>query len=102
MLVTGAAGGLMGGTGRTLAGMLLQRGTPVRALVRADDDRAAALRAAGAEVCQLPVHAPLSCLPRVATFLFSATRRTFALCMLQRCSMPQLAKSAEPFTNHPD
>ncbi|MCC7423546.1 MAG: NAD(P)H-binding protein [Planctomycetaceae bacterium] len=40
--------------GRTVTGLLLDRGLPVRALVRAlvrrDDDRAAALRAAGAEV----------------------------------------------------
>lgn len=50
VLVTGAAGGVMGGTGRILTQMLLKRGVPVRALVRSDDDRAAALRAAGAEV----------------------------------------------------
>jgi NAD(P)H dehydrogenase (quinone) len=49
ILVTGAAGQL-GGVGRTVTGLLLQRGLPVRALVRREDDRAAALRAAGAEV----------------------------------------------------
>jgi uncharacterized protein YbjT (DUF2867 family) len=49
ILVTGAAGQL-GGVGRTVAQLLLDRGLPVRALVRRDDDRAAALRAAGAEV----------------------------------------------------
>lgn len=49
ILVTGAAGQL-GGVGRTVAGLLLDRGLPVRALVRRDDDRAKALRAAGAEV----------------------------------------------------
>lgn len=49
ILVTGAAGQL-GAVGRTVVGLLLERGLPVRALVRREDDRAAALRAAGAEV----------------------------------------------------
>src|SRR6188768_134072 len=49
ILVTGAAGQL-GGVGRTVAGLLLERGLAVRAMVRREDDRAAALRAAGAEV----------------------------------------------------
>ena len=49
ILVTGAAGQL-GAVGRTVTGLLLERGFPVRALVRREDDRAAALRAAGAEV----------------------------------------------------
>src|SRR5262245_2803856 len=49
ILVTGAAGQL-GAVGRTVTGLLLDRGLPVRALVRRDDDRAAALRTAGAEV----------------------------------------------------
>jgi uncharacterized protein YbjT (DUF2867 family) len=49
ILVTGAAGQL-GGVGRTVSGLLLDRGLPVRAMVRRDDDRAEALRAAGAEV----------------------------------------------------
>ena len=47
ILVTGAAGQL-GAVGRTVTGLLLDRWFPVRALVRRDDDRAAALRAAGA------------------------------------------------------
>jgi uncharacterized protein YbjT (DUF2867 family) len=49
ILVTGAAG-QVGGVGRTVADLLLERGLPVRALVLHDDDRAAGLRAAGAEV----------------------------------------------------
>jgi uncharacterized protein YbjT (DUF2867 family) len=49
ILVTGAAGKL-GAVGRTVTGLLLERGLPVRAMVRHDDERAAALRAAGAEV----------------------------------------------------
>ena len=49
ILVTGAAGQL-GAVGRTVTGLLLDRGLPLRAMVRREDDRSAALRAAGAEV----------------------------------------------------
>ena len=49
ILITGAAGQL-GAVGRTVCGLLLNRGFPVRAMVRREDDRAAALRAIGAEV----------------------------------------------------
>ena len=49
ILVTGAAG-QVGAVGRTVTGLLLERGLPVRALVRREDERAADLRAAGAEV----------------------------------------------------
>lgn len=49
ILVTGAAG-QVGAVGRTVTNLLLERRLPVRAMVRRDDDRAAALRAAGAEV----------------------------------------------------
>lgn len=49
ILVTGAAGQL-GAVGRTVTSLLLERGLPVRTMVRRDDERAAALRAAGAEV----------------------------------------------------
>jgi uncharacterized protein YbjT (DUF2867 family) len=49
ILVTGAAGKL-GAVGRTVTGLLLERGLPVRAMVRREDDRAATLQAAGAEV----------------------------------------------------
>jgi uncharacterized protein YbjT (DUF2867 family) len=49
ILVTGAAG-QVGAVGRTITNLLLDRGLPVRAMVRREDDRAAALRAAGAEV----------------------------------------------------
>src|SRR5436853_7245032 len=45
ILVTGAAGQL-GAVGRTVTGLLLDRGLPVRAMVRREDDRAAGLRAA--------------------------------------------------------
>jgi NAD(P)H dehydrogenase (quinone) len=46
---TGAAGQL-GTVGRTVTGLLLDRGFPVRAMVRREDERAASLRAAGAQV----------------------------------------------------
>src|SRR5580765_1254439 len=49
ILVTGAAG-KVGAVGRTVTNLLLECGLPVRAMVRREDDRAAALRAAGAEV----------------------------------------------------
>src|SRR6266852_9920077 len=49
ILVTGAAGQL-GSVGRTVTGLLLDRGFSVRAMVRREDERAAALRAAGAQV----------------------------------------------------
>src|SRR5262247_2077880 len=49
ILVTGAAGQL-GAVGRTVTNLLLERKLPVRAMVRTEDERAASLRAAGAEV----------------------------------------------------
>jgi uncharacterized protein YbjT (DUF2867 family) len=51
ILVTGAAGDV-GAIGRTLTELLLAKGHRVRALVRREDERAAALRAMGAEVVQ--------------------------------------------------
>ncbi|QHC23507.1 NAD(P)H-binding protein [Streptomyces sp. GS7] len=49
ILVTGAAGSV-GAVGRSVVERLRQRGLPVRAMVRRDDERAEALRATGAEV----------------------------------------------------
>jgi uncharacterized protein YbjT (DUF2867 family) len=49
ILVTGAAGQL-GAVGRTVTSLLLDRGLSIRAMVRREDDRASALRTAGAEV----------------------------------------------------
>ncbi|HXJ82725.1 MAG TPA: NAD(P)H-binding protein [Candidatus Methylomirabilis sp.] len=49
ILITGAAG-QAGAVGRTVTSLLLERGLRVRAMVRREDDRAAALRAAGADV----------------------------------------------------
>jgi uncharacterized protein YbjT (DUF2867 family) len=50
VLVTGAAGGLQGKTGRRVTELLRERGVPVRAMVRTPDDRAEYLRGLGAEV----------------------------------------------------
>jgi NAD(P)H dehydrogenase (quinone) len=49
ILITGAAGAI-GSVSRDMVGMLLEQGHPVRAFVRRDDERAQALRQAGAEV----------------------------------------------------
>jgi NAD(P)H dehydrogenase (quinone) len=49
ILVTGAAG-RVGGVGRSVVELLRQRGLPVRAFVHHDDERAASLRAIGAEI----------------------------------------------------
>src|ERR1700687_3540647 len=51
ILVTGAAGAV-GGIGRTLTELLLERGHKVRAMVRREDERAEALRRLGAEVVE--------------------------------------------------
>ena len=50
ILVTSAAGGRQGKTGRHVAEQLLARGVPVRALVRKLDERSERLRALGAEI----------------------------------------------------
>ncbi len=49
ILVTGAAG-RVGGVGRAVVERLRNRGLPVRAMIHREDERAAALRATGAEV----------------------------------------------------
>jgi len=50
VLVTSAAGGRQGKTGRHVSEMLLARGVPVRAFVRKLDERSERLRALGAEI----------------------------------------------------
>jgi uncharacterized protein YbjT (DUF2867 family) len=52
VLVTGAAGGTQGSTGRLTARLLLERGIPVRALVHKLDARSDDLRKLGAEVIE--------------------------------------------------
>jgi uncharacterized protein YbjT (DUF2867 family) len=52
VLVTSAAGGRQGKTGRHVSEMLLARGIPVRAFVHTIDERSERLRALGAEIFQ--------------------------------------------------
>jgi uncharacterized protein YbjT (DUF2867 family) len=52
ILVTGAAGGAQGSTGRRIASLLLQQGITVRALVHKLDSRSDELRQQGAEVVE--------------------------------------------------
>lgn len=52
ILVTGAAGGAQGSTGRQVASFLLEQGIPVRALVHKLDSRSDELRQQGAEVVE--------------------------------------------------
>jgi uncharacterized protein YbjT (DUF2867 family) len=52
ILVTGAAGGSQGSTGRRITALLLEKGIPVRAFVHKLDARSDALRELGAEVVQ--------------------------------------------------
>jgi uncharacterized protein YbjT (DUF2867 family) len=49
ILITGAGGGI-GGVGRAVVELLLERGLPVRAMVHREDERAQALRELGASV----------------------------------------------------
>ncbi len=52
ILVTGAAGGTQGSTGRLVTTLLLEKGIPVRALVHHLDSRSVELRQRGAEVVE--------------------------------------------------
>jgi len=52
ILVTGAAGGTQGSTGRVIASLLLEQRLPVRALVHTLDSRSDELRQKGAEVVE--------------------------------------------------
>jgi uncharacterized protein YbjT (DUF2867 family) len=52
ILVTGAAGGTQGSTGRLVASLLMEQGIPVRALVHKLDSRSDELRQQGAEVVE--------------------------------------------------
>ena len=60
ILVTGAAGGSQGSTGRQVASLLLQQGIPVRALVHKLDARSDDLRKQGAEVIEGDLLSPAS------------------------------------------
>ena len=50
ILVTSAAGGTQGRTGRHVSEMLLERGARVRAFVRQSDERSDRLKSLGAEI----------------------------------------------------
>jgi uncharacterized protein YbjT (DUF2867 family) len=52
ILVTGAAGGAQGSTGRLIASLLLQQGIPVRAFVHKIDSRSDEIRLQGAEIVE--------------------------------------------------
>jgi uncharacterized protein YbjT (DUF2867 family) len=52
ILITGAAGGHQGSTGRVVAGLLLKQGIPVRAFVHKLDARSDELRQQGAEIVE--------------------------------------------------
>jgi uncharacterized protein YbjT (DUF2867 family) len=52
ILITGAAGGNQGSTGRIIATTLLEQGIPVRAFVHRLDDRSNELRRLGADILQ--------------------------------------------------
>jgi NAD(P)H dehydrogenase (quinone) len=74
ILVTGAAG-RVGAVGRTVVEILRQRGLPVRALVRREDERSEALRAIGAEV----VVGDLTCAGDIARALKGCRRMYFGM-----------------------
>jgi uncharacterized protein YbjT (DUF2867 family) len=63
ILVTGAAGGTQGSTGRLITTLLLEQGIPVRALVHKLDSRSVELRQQGAEVVEADLLNPASVLP---------------------------------------
>ena len=52
ILITGAAGGAQGSTGRLVTGLLLKKGLPVRAFVHKLDARSDQLRQQGAEIVE--------------------------------------------------
>src|SRR5882672_1701826 len=74
VLVTGAAGGTQGQTGRHVSEMLLARGVSVRAFVRRIDERSDQLRALGADVVEgdfLDYHSVERALQGVSTVYFA-------------------------------
>lgn len=74
VLVTGAAGGKQGQTGRHVSEMLLARGTSVRAFVRKIDERAGCLHTLGADVVEgdfLDYHSVERAVQGVSTVYFA-------------------------------
>jgi uncharacterized protein YbjT (DUF2867 family) len=66
ILVTGAAGGSQGSTGRIVTRLLRDRGLPVRAFVHTDDERCDGLRELGADVVAGDLREIASVLPAVS------------------------------------
>jgi uncharacterized protein YbjT (DUF2867 family) len=66
ILVTGAAGGSQGSTGRIVTRLLRERGLPVRAFVHTQDERCAGLRELGADVVAGDLTEITSVLPAVS------------------------------------
>jgi uncharacterized protein YbjT (DUF2867 family) len=66
ILVTGAAGGSQGSTGRIVTRLLRHRGLPVRAFVHTDDERCEGLRELGADVVTGDLREIASVLPAVS------------------------------------
>jgi uncharacterized protein YbjT (DUF2867 family) len=62
ILITGAAGGAQGSTGRVIATLLLKQGVPVRAFVHKIDSRSDELRRLGAEIVEGDLLQPASVL----------------------------------------
>jgi uncharacterized protein YbjT (DUF2867 family) len=60
ILVTGAAGGQQGSTGRAITTLLLKQGIPVRAFVHKLDARSDELRKQGAEILEGDLLDPVS------------------------------------------
>lgn len=60
ILITGAAGGTQGSTGRLVAGLLLKQGIPVSAFVHRLDARSEELRRQGAEIIEGDLLSPVS------------------------------------------
>jgi uncharacterized protein YbjT (DUF2867 family) len=74
VLVTGAAGGQQGQTGRHVTEMLLARGMPVRAFVHKIDERSERLRVLGADVVEgdfLDYHAVERAMRGISTVYFA-------------------------------
>ena len=117
ILVTGAAGGAQGSTGRQIAALLLNKGVPVRAFVHKVDARSNALRELGAEVVQgdlldpVSVRASLSGIRRAyftypvtdglleATTIFATAAREAGTELVVNNSQIQGARKAPSFRN---
>ncbi len=115
ILITGAAGGRQGSTGRLIAALLLEQGLPVRAFVHKIDARSGELRQKGAEIIEgdlldaASVHAAVKDVKRAyftcpvtdglleAATIFAATARDASLEMVVNNSQFQGAPDDPSF-----